>query len=410
MRIEQRIGRVDRRGQKSPSVAIFNLITPGTVDADIYERCLLRIGIFNNALGGSEEILGEITQEIHDIAARFTLSEQDRQARLDQLADNKIRHMREQEVLEQRQLELFGIRLPQEQMEKEVKDASSYWLSPASLRRLVLRYLEQRCGKEQESLLGDKPLKTLRIAQEVRSALLRDFQELPRQTTSAYRDWEAWLKGASPHLAVTFDSECASQQTEAAFVMPLHPLVRQAALAVDIRRKVHTRLKVQAANVPPGRYDFAVYQWRYHGLRENLVLQPVASSQCVATHLTRLLQEAEDATMDADGSAAAEFDALDAQHYALWAQAHDEHRRRTREQVAFRRESLTTSHKARMALLNEQLRAATDDGIRNMRRGQQATAESDYSRHLQELDIAVERADLTSSPVAYGTLSVESKQ
>ena len=57
MRVEQRIGRIDRVGQTSESVAIVNLITPGTIDADIYERCLVRIGVFERALGGSEEIL-----------------------------------------------------------------------------------------------------------------------------------------------------------------------------------------------------------------------------------------------------------------------------------------------------------------------------------------------------------------
>lgn len=50
MRIEQRIGRIDRNGQKSETVAIFNLITPGTVDAEIYERCLVRIGSIPNFL------------------------------------------------------------------------------------------------------------------------------------------------------------------------------------------------------------------------------------------------------------------------------------------------------------------------------------------------------------------------
>lgn len=55
MRVEQRIGRIDRYGQRSEAVAIYNFVTPGTVDAEIYERCLLRIGVFRQAFGGSEE-------------------------------------------------------------------------------------------------------------------------------------------------------------------------------------------------------------------------------------------------------------------------------------------------------------------------------------------------------------------
>ena len=37
MKVEQRIGRIDRNGQTSESVAIYNMVTPGTVDAD---RCV----------------------------------------------------------------------------------------------------------------------------------------------------------------------------------------------------------------------------------------------------------------------------------------------------------------------------------------------------------------------------------
>ncbi len=188
MRVEQRIGRIDRNGQKSESVAIINLITPGTVDADIYERCLVRIGVFNRALGGGEEILGEITRDIRNIAENYSLSDEERRSKLEQLADNKIRLIQEQEKLEQRQMELFGIRLPEDQMKKEIDDASSFWLSPASIRRLVTLYLQRICGKEQDLILGEKPLKTLRLSQDARNIILRDFQQLHRQNISAYRD------------------------------------------------------------------------------------------------------------------------------------------------------------------------------------------------------------------------------
>ena len=64
MKIEQRIGRIDRRGQLSDVVNIYNIITEGTVDADIYHRCLMRIGVFERSIGDCEEILGQIASGI----------------------------------------------------------------------------------------------------------------------------------------------------------------------------------------------------------------------------------------------------------------------------------------------------------------------------------------------------------
>ena len=125
MRIEQRIGRIDRYGQTSETVAIVNLITPGTIDADIFDRCLSRIGVFQHAIGGNEEILGDITKELHSIAESFSLSEEERAIRLQQLADNKIRQMQEEQRLEERQGEFFGLNWPPQA-------GSTSWLSHAT--------------------------------------------------------------------------------------------------------------------------------------------------------------------------------------------------------------------------------------------------------------------------------------
>ena len=146
MRIEQRIGRIDRYGQQSETVAIVNLITPGTVDADIYERCLWRIGVFQHAVGGSEEILGEVTQELHDIAESFTLTAEQRAQRLQQLADNGIRQIQEEQALESKQAELFGLTVPNQTWRQEIEAAETFWLSPAALQRCVAAYLANRLG------------------------------------------------------------------------------------------------------------------------------------------------------------------------------------------------------------------------------------------------------------------------
>ena len=407
MRIEQRIGRIDRNGQKSESVAIVNMITPGTVDADIYERCLVRIGVFNNALGGGEEILGEITTEIKNIAENYELSEEDRKLQLQQLADNKILLIQEQEELEQRQVELFGIHLPEDQMNKEIDDAASFWLSSVSIQRLVTLYLQRIHGSDQDFILGEKHLKTLRLSQEVRTRLLRDFQQLPRQNNSVYREWENWLKGGNRHLIATFESSCANQHSEAAFIMPLHPLVKQAALSFDAKQRVITNLKVSTNDVPSGQYKFAIYQWRFHGIKEDLMLQPIASSELVTGHLARLLETATDFSSSNLGDLdTIVWDELDAQHYSLWSDARTKHQQRTQELAEYRRVSLSTSHTARKALLEEQLQQTNNDKIQKMRESQIATAEADYARRIQELDIAIERADVIAGTVAYGLITV----
>jgi hypothetical protein len=170
LRIDQRIGRIDRWGQTSEAVAIYNLITPDTIDAEIYERCLLRIGVFERALGANEAILGEVTREITSVAENLSLSPAERQAKLEQLADNGIRLVKEQQDLEARQTELFGLRMPADQFKQDIEDASSYWLSAPLLERLVAEYLSDRSGKEDSLLTGEGAKKRLRLAREAREA------------------------------------------------------------------------------------------------------------------------------------------------------------------------------------------------------------------------------------------------
>ncbi|HCY41235.1 MAG TPA: hypothetical protein DHV48_07765 [Prolixibacteraceae bacterium] len=57
MVVEQRIGRIDRFGQESPIVNIYNLVVKDSIQEDIYTRLLDRIGIFRGCIGDLEAIL-----------------------------------------------------------------------------------------------------------------------------------------------------------------------------------------------------------------------------------------------------------------------------------------------------------------------------------------------------------------
>lgn len=412
MRIEQRIGRIDRNGQKSEFVTIYNMITPGTVDADIYERCLLRIGVFNEALGGSEEILGRITREIHNIAENLDLTEEERNEKLQLIADNEIQNIREQQELEKRQAELFGIKLPAEQMQKEIKNASSYWLSPLALENLVVNYLQKICGqKEHEFILGKESQKTLRLAQDCRNQLLKDFRALPKQSSEDYRIWKDWLKGGEPHLPITFDAATATENPNIVLITTLHPLVQQAAVIYEPRKRIMTSICVKDKSIAEGKYPFAIYQWEFHGIHKDIVLRPITECEELNSQISRLIENGQSATINMKEIPDRDvFDRLDTQHYNLWVEARKEHKDRIRQIVDYRRESLKTSHRARMELLNEQLSKAEDEKIKRMRLSQIASAEADYSRHVQELDMAVEKVDVAAQAVAFGIICINGEQ
>ena len=59
MRIEQRIGRLDRFGQTAEEIQILNLAVEGTIDAAILHRLYHRIRLFEDALGMIDPMLGE---------------------------------------------------------------------------------------------------------------------------------------------------------------------------------------------------------------------------------------------------------------------------------------------------------------------------------------------------------------
>lgn len=68
MRLEQRIGRVDRLGQQKEIVVVLNLIFDGTIDQKIYQRLYERLGLGQRALGEFEAVLGE---PIRDMAKKL---------------------------------------------------------------------------------------------------------------------------------------------------------------------------------------------------------------------------------------------------------------------------------------------------------------------------------------------------
>lgn len=101
MKIEQRIGRIDRIGQKEKVLLIYNFVCDGTIDEKIYNKLWKRIQVFENVLGDVEMLLNnKISELTNSIFSRKLTSEQQDQL-ISQTAAAIERNIQEQEELEQ---------------------------------------------------------------------------------------------------------------------------------------------------------------------------------------------------------------------------------------------------------------------------------------------------------------------
>ena len=66
MRVEQRIGRIDRLGQQHPRIRIVSLHYEDTVEADVYRALGERIGLFEAVVGKLQPILARLPSAIGD--------------------------------------------------------------------------------------------------------------------------------------------------------------------------------------------------------------------------------------------------------------------------------------------------------------------------------------------------------
>ena len=76
MRVEQRIGRIDRLGQEHGTIRIINLHYDGTVETDVYRALRNRIGLFESVVGRLQPILAQLPRTI----SRTVLSGEERDA------------------------------------------------------------------------------------------------------------------------------------------------------------------------------------------------------------------------------------------------------------------------------------------------------------------------------------------
>ena len=406
MRIEQRIGRIDRRGQKSDTVKIYNMITQGTIDAVIYDRCLSKIGVFEASIGDCSEILGDISDQIFKIMFDPELTDEERQMKIEQMADNEVMKVQELHRLEQEEKSLYGFDLSKYMMDKDVQDAENAWINPQSLNELLNIFMDDYLGQG-EYLRGKQDGKTLRLAADKRQLLLDDLMKMPLSTNNhATKLWKAYLKSDKPVLSVTFESQYAKDNRDVTFFTQMHPFVAQAAAYESRNFPCDLAVRIADPEVEPGDYEFLIYAWRYVGLRPDIRLVAVSSNPAVEKNILNFIQYASEYYED-DGAHQSSWDQMDDLHYKRWQDSKEQYSADVRDECEYRKEQLTHSFHQQEAIVRGQIESATDDKIKRMRIAQLDNITKKYNAQTKKVDETVAKVDIHTNLLVRGVLHVD---
>ena len=225
MKVEQRIGRVDRHGQPKPIVFSVAFAIPGTVEERIRTALYERIGIFKETIGDLEDIVSEELHRIEEIVMSPTLDEKQQEAQLQQLADALIGQKLERQNVENSAALLMGHDDTFDQelahLEKSGRSVSADEIAEfieAALEDDGIRVVSERRDGRRRSHVDD----TLRLQNYLQ-------KHLPRNSRGRVA-----LLAERGSVSVSLDYSDAKADH---FVTAHHPLTQSALEAIAARRK-----------------------------------------------------------------------------------------------------------------------------------------------------------------------------
>lgn len=271
MRIEQRIGRIDRIGQRAERIVILNLFQAGTLDERVYVRLFERLRIFEQALGSTEGVLGEMVREMSFDLLRHDLDDEEEIRVIEQTRMAVEQRSRSEESLEQEAGRLVAHGDYLQRRIAAARDLNRYVTSD-DLHAYVSDFVDEYCPGAQLVRVkdGDPPLWGIDLGPSMRAAFAEylEKERLQGRTRLA--------TPASGRVTCIFENLLKRSRGDAEVISQYHPLVAFVRRTLDADDR-HRHATVAAVSVDgqdvglpvPGEYVFAVSRWSVRGEQES---------------------------------------------------------------------------------------------------------------------------------------------
>lgn len=268
MRVEQRIGRIDRIGQRAESVEVINLICQGTIEARVYERLYQRLQLIEKTLGGFEPILGALVAGLEGRLLDPKLRPEEIDAEIDREATAAENRKRIEDQLEE---QAAGLIAHGDMILNRIKRTHEQqrWIQAAELYEYVRSGLDASFpGTTLDRTSDAYEAYELRMSATCHLAF-KDFLD------DRARRSDTLLRRGEPVTVVFGKRPDGVRSAKLEVIMPTHPLVRFMAKVREdgsgglaARPALSGRLSSTTLGRPlePGVYGFAVQRWSVGGL------------------------------------------------------------------------------------------------------------------------------------------------
>lgn len=401
MKVEQRIGRLDRFGQLAPIIRIYNLVIENSIEERVFLRLFERIRVFEEAIGDLEAILGEEIRSLSNNIFQARLTPRDEQEMVEKAAETIERRRQELEDFDKQRLEFMGQdAILGAQVEQTIE--SGRFVSEKEVGALVTTFVRRRFPRTQIEDNHDngatfvlKPDNDFIQHMQVFSSSLAKDQTANEFLRKLYE---------SEIIRLTFSANIAYERKQLEFVTPRHPVARAAMeyWKGEISPELPmSSIVVQADSALQGDYFFFVHMFDTRGVESNATLAACAISMALlqvdvklSEQFLRLVQQAHPAPREmglclnperqglfrnaksiADNVAAAEHDRRE-----------QEIRRTNQAIVNARLAALEQTYKTKRKRVLKQAKTATEPRIQRMYEGQLRNDEAKYKAKKQKIE------------------------
>ncbi|MCX5688660.1 MAG: helicase-related protein, partial [Planctomycetota bacterium] len=411
MVVEQRIGRLDRLGQRAEKILIFSFACPGTIEDVILQRLYGRIGVFERTIGVLEPILGQEIRELTQQLFRSKLTAAEREAMVEQRAIALAQKARNEELLESKAANLIGQDEFFNEQIARVKRLGRF-VTGEELRLMVTEFLQSDFpgnalqAVTEPGVLGSTAvgggLWRMRVSPDLREFVCKPFA---RNDPTVLRFVERSQNG---RLIVTFDNEVAIRNPAVELIGATHPLIRAVAKHYDENpTRVHpvTAVQLRSSVVPAGVYLFLWVRVEESGIKGGHSLWAIAVSAQSANAVDPDVAEAMLHQMVISGECWREFETPpNAITEALLARAveslveryqtyRDDRKKHNASLVHRRLSSLEASYRIKLADREQRLESTRQGGKERgvaLFEAQLNKLRSDYEERCRQVKLAIE--------------------